>query len=94
MLLELSCIEVLPGQHVLLQNVTWEEFEWISDELASIINILKNNQYQRSERSLIFPNLPLTQVIPQYWAESRTVGRNRTLRAFRQWVKNSMNSEE
>ncbi len=34
MLLELSRIEVPPGQRVLLQNVSWQEFEQILEELS------------------------------------------------------------
>ncbi|MBW4537711.1 MAG: Uma2 family endonuclease [Myxacorys chilensis ATA2-1-KO14] len=67
---------------------------WRFEQENLQINILKDDRYQISEHSSIFPNLPLTQVIPQYLVESRTVGRNTTLRAFRQWVRNSMNSKE
>ncbi|MCY7274979.1 MAG: Uma2 family endonuclease, partial [Phormidesmis sp. CAN_BIN44] len=34
MLLELSRIQVPPGQRVILQDITWQEFESILEELG------------------------------------------------------------
>ncbi len=51
------------------------------------INILRQDCYEESPESSIFPNLPLGEVIPWYLRESKIVGRNRALKAFRQWVK-------
>lgn len=50
------------------------------------INILENGVYMESKSSLNFPNLPLIAVIPQYLENSRTIGRNATLKAFRNWL--------
>ncbi|MEP0854830.1 Uma2 family endonuclease [Trichocoleus sp. DQ-U1] len=50
------------------------------------INILRDGKYIESEFSLIFPDLPLIEVIPQYLTQVKTVGRNKTMRAFRTWV--------
>ncbi|MFN7524107.1 MAG: Uma2 family endonuclease, partial [Aphanizomenon sp.] len=50
------------------------------------INILENGVYVESKSSLNFPNLPLISVIPQYLENSRTIGRNETLKAFRNWL--------
>jgi Uma2 family endonuclease len=50
------------------------------------INILQDGVYVESKSSLNFPNLPLIPVIPQYLEKSRTMGRNATLKAFRNWV--------
>jgi len=47
------------------------------------INILRLNAYEESPESSIFPNLPLTEVIPRYLRESKIVGRNKALKAFR-----------
>ena len=51
------------------------------------INLLKDGKYIESRSSLIFPNLPLTQVIPEYCQQCTNVGRNKTMRAFRAWVR-------
>jgi len=51
------------------------------------INILRQDCYEESPESSIFPNLPLSEAIPRYLRESKIVGRNKALKAFRQWVK-------
>lgn len=51
------------------------------------INVLQNKVYQEVEFSPIFPGLPLRQVIPDYLQHSKTEGRNKTMKAFRNWVK-------
>jgi Uma2 family endonuclease len=51
------------------------------------IYVLQRDEYISVEESAIFPGWPLCTVIPQYLAESKTAGRNATLRAFRQWVR-------
>lgn len=50
------------------------------------INILQDGVYVQSKSSLNFPNLPLIEVIPESLQKSRTIGRNATLKAFRNWV--------
>lgn len=51
------------------------------------INVLQEGKYIKCEYSLNFPNLPLIEIIPQYLNQCRTLGRNKTLRAFRAWVR-------
>ena len=51
------------------------------------ILLLTNAQYVRSDRSSIFPNFPLIEIIPQYLSLCRTEGRNKGMRAFRSWVR-------
>jgi len=51
------------------------------------INVLREGKYVETETSSIFPNFPLTQVIPEYLNKCKTTGRNQTMRAFRNWVK-------
>ncbi|WP_071191949.1 Uma2 family endonuclease [Trichormus sp. NMC-1] len=51
------------------------------------INILENGNYIESQSSLNFPNLPLIEVIPQYLEQSKTAGRNATIKSFRNWVR-------
>jgi len=51
------------------------------------INVLREGKYIETETSSIFPNFTLTQVIPEYLNQCKTAGRNQTMRAFRNWVK-------
>ena len=50
------------------------------------INILRDGKYLESESSLIFTDLPLKTVIPEYLHKCKIQGRNKTMRAFRNWV--------
>jgi Uma2 family endonuclease len=54
------------------------------------ISVLREGRYERSEQSLHFPDLPLTEVIPDYLEQSRTSGRTALLRTFRRWVQDRM----
>ncbi|QLE56707.1 Uma2 family endonuclease [Nostoc sp. TCL26-01] len=51
------------------------------------INILQDGVYVESPESLNFPGLTLIDIIPQYLEQSKIIGRNATLRAFRLWVR-------
>jgi Uma2 family endonuclease len=51
------------------------------------ISVLQDAKYIQSDRSLQFPNFPITELIPQYLQESKTAGRNVAMKAFRSWVK-------
>lgn len=54
------------------------------------INILRNGKYVISETSSNFPNLPLVEVIPEFLNQSKTLGRNKTMKAFRSWVRRQL----
>lgn len=51
------------------------------------INVLQAGKYVESSTSYYFPALPIGQVIHQYVEQSKTLGRNATMRAFRNWVR-------
>ena len=55
------------------------------------INLLRDGHYIESQSSSNFPKLPLFDVIPQYLEQSKTVGRNATMKAFRLWVRRLVN---
>lgn len=59
---------------------------WIYDGRSLQINLLQHHQYVKSDRSQIFPNLPILEVIPQYVTQSKVEGRNVAIKAFRAWV--------
>lgn len=54
------------------------------------INVLVDDSYVESNSSPNFPGLPLIEVIPNYVEQSQIVGRNRTWRALRTWVRESV----
>lgn len=54
------------------------------------INVLQVDQYIQSDQSPHFPGLSLSEVIPQYLEQSKIQGRNKTIKAFRVWVKNQI----
>jgi Uma2 family endonuclease len=51
------------------------------------INLLQDGKYIESELSPHFLNFPLREVIPEYLKRVKTEGRNKTMKAFRTWVK-------
>ncbi|WP_026731634.1 Uma2 family endonuclease [Fischerella sp. PCC 9605] len=60
---------------------------WRFDKGKLQINVLQDGRYVESQESLSFPRFLLIEVIPQYLEQSRTTGRNATLKAFRLWVR-------
>lgn len=51
------------------------------------INVLRDGKYIESTSSPTLSNFPLTKIIPEYIQQYRTEGRNKTMRAFRAWVR-------
>jgi len=49
------------------------------------INILSNGQYLEAQTSSVFP-FQIQDVIPQYIEMGQSAGRNKAMKAFRQWV--------
>src|SRR4028118_1324412 len=54
------------------------------------INVLEEGKYIKCEHSQNFPHFPLIEMIPQYLSQCRTIGRNKTMRAFRAWVREQL----
>lgn len=54
------------------------------------INVLQNGRYVESDTSPHFPNLPVKEVIPQSLDRCKIQGRNKTMKAFRAWVKEQL----
>lgn len=55
------------------------------------INVLQSGEYADSEFSPYFPGLPLKEIIPEYLNRVKTDGRNKTMKAFRSWVREQIN---
>jgi Uma2 family endonuclease len=51
------------------------------------INLLQAGSYVESNISYNLPNLQISEVIHQYVEQSKTVGRNATMKVFRNWVR-------
>ncbi len=60
---------------------------WRFNGTELLILLLENGNYVESEISRQFPHLPIKQIIPQYLEKSKQDGRNKTMKAFRQWLK-------
>ncbi|MDY6781904.1 MAG: Uma2 family endonuclease [Cyanobacteriota bacterium] len=51
------------------------------------INVLQNTEYVEAETSPNFPGFPLKEAIPRYLEQCKREGRNKTMKAFREWVR-------
>lgn len=66
---------------------------WRFEKEQLQINVLRNGQYEISERGEIFATFAIAQVIPHYREQSNIIGRNATLKAFRQWIRQQLESQ-
>lgn len=62
-----------------------ELWQFKQDQLS--ICLLKEGTYQSSVKSRIFPKFDLINAIPKFLSQCKTQGRNRTMKAFRHWVR-------
>lgn len=60
---------------------------WRFDQGQLHIHCLEQGEYQEQQFSKIFPALPLKEIIPSYLQRITNEGRNKTIKAFRIWVK-------
>jgi Uma2 family endonuclease len=67
---------------------------WRLEDGTLRISLLQNGQYQDANSSPHFPNFPIADSISQFLDRSQTAGRSQTLKAFRQWVRESVTSKE
>jgi Uma2 family endonuclease len=65
---------------------------WRFDQGKLQINVLQDGSYALAAESPNFLGLPLCEVLPHYLAESKIIGRNKVLRAFRRWVREQIES--
>ena len=56
------------------------------------INVLESGKYVKSNISRNFPQFSLIDAIPQYVEQSKVVGRNVAMKAFRNWVREQIAS--
>jgi Uma2 family endonuclease len=60
---------------------------WRFNGTSLEINVLQDGVYSQSDESPHFPGLSLTKIIPEYLERSKVEGRNKTMKAFRAWVR-------
>jgi Uma2 family endonuclease len=65
---------------------------WQFDQGKLQINVLQGGSYALVAESPKFPSLPLCEVLPHYLAESKIIGRNKVLKAFRRWAREQIES--
>lgn len=63
---------------------------WRFEKEKLQINVLRESQYVGLGISSIFPAIPVVEVIPQYLKMSKAQGRNKTIKAFRTWVREQL----
>ena len=63
---------------------------WRFDGKKLKIDLLQNGVYIASDTGVIFSNLPLIKIIPQYIEKAKKNGRNRTIKEFRKWISNQI----
>lgn len=66
---------------------------WRWNGIKLEINVLLNGKYVESNTSYIFSNFLISQVITEYLVQSKTNGRNATMKAFRAWIRQQISSQ-
>jgi Uma2 family endonuclease len=67
---------------------------WRYDGKKIEINSLQSGKYVQSETSLVFPNLPIADVLHDFVEQSKVRGRNATMKVFRAWVREQLARHE
>ncbi len=80
-------IEVTSRTHLDIYQALKVPEIWQFSQGKLQINLLKKGQYIKSDQSDIFPKLDLIKIIPEYLQKCKIEGRNKTMKAFRNWVK-------
>lgn len=59
---------------------------WIYEDDKLKINVLREGKYAESEMSLIFPDLAVVDIIPQFMRRATEIGVSQTLEEFEQFI--------
>ncbi len=54
------------------------------------INLLQEGSYREVDFSPYFPDVPLREVIPDFLEQMKIIGRNKSIKAFRTWVQETL----
>lgn len=66
---------------------------WIYRKGKLTINVLQENQYVESQNSLIFSNLPIIELIPQFMQKAKVIGVSQVLEEFEELIRNIERSQ-
>lgn len=80
-------IDVTSRTHPNIYEVLGVPELWQFENQKLQINVLRDGKYLKCEYSQNFSNFPLTEIIPLYLNQCRTLGRNKTMKVFRAWVR-------
>ncbi len=80
-------IEVTSRTHPNIYKSLGVQELWRFEKGKLQINLLQNGEYVEGEESPHFLGFPLKQVIPDYLKQFKIDGRNTTIKAFRDWVR-------
>lgn len=80
-------IDVTSRTHTSLYEALLVPELWRFDQGNLQINVLEFGKYKEVLESPNFPGLDLRQMIPHYLGESKILGRNKVLKAFRQQIR-------
>lgn len=86
-------IEVTSRTHVSLYEALKVQELWRFNNGKLQINYPQNDRYLEVSESPNFPGLPLHDMIPEFLSQIKTIGRNKALKAFRQWVREQRSSD-
>lgn len=64
---------------------------WSFEQGKLQINVLQGQSYIEVDSSPNFPNIPLKEAIPQYLKQVKVMGRNKTMKAWRAWLREQGN---
>jgi len=67
---------------------------WQVEQGKLKIKVLQDGCYIEVATSPILPNFPLTEILPEYIRDAKTLGRNKTMKAFRAWIRGKLLSED
>ena len=80
-------IDVTSRTHIAIYETLQVPELWRFEGGQLQINLLQEGKYNEAKFSPNFPNLALTEVIPEYLKQAKQIGRNKTMKAFRTWVR-------
>lgn len=80
-------IEITSCSHLEIYAFFGVQELWRFEKGKLQINVLIDGKYQEVLTSPTFPDLPLTELIPELLAESKVVGRNKTIKKIRSLLK-------
>jgi len=63
---------------------------WRYDGIKIEIYVLGDEGYEKRDRSAIFPDIPIGDRFEEFLEQSRTLGRTKALKAFRKWIRNTI----